>query len=281
MHQAQCLCGSVRWQYSGKPEWGHHCHCTMCRKAHGAAFGSYYGVDAKNFQWLGDTDTISHYRSSDTLTRDFCHQCGSVVPVYSDDGQSVFIPAGNHDTGYAIDSHIFVASKAPWYDITDKLPQSDEYEPDDPLSKSYNHQSSAPPTDHGIRGSCLCDAINFVVREPFKVIHNCFCSRCPKARSADHTTNGFTSDEGVIFTKGEHLVTLYKVPDAQFFTHAFCSQCGSGMPRIDNQRHLAIVPIGALDDDPGSRAVDNLYSGNKPEWFEITGPLPTFEEGPA
>ena len=67
----------------------------------------------------------------------------------------------------------------------------------------------APKRAGGVRGGCLCGAIEFEVVAPFKVVHNCHCSRCRRARGAAHTTNGFTSMEGVIFFKGDFLRVIF------------------------------------------------------------------------
>jgi hypothetical protein len=279
-HNGSCLCGKVSWQFSGEPHTSHHCHCAMCRKAHGAAFGTYYFVSPDRFQWTGDRENISRYASSPDLHRAFCTTCGSVVPDHDHNGKTVYVPAGSHDHGPPIDSHIFVNSKAPWHEITDELPQHGEYDPDAPGTVYDDRELAEKPADVVARGSCLCGAVAFEVTEPFKVIHNCHCSRCRRARSAAFTTNGFTSAGGTRFTRGEEHVRLYKVPDARFFTHAFCDTCGSGLPRIDPERKIAAVPLGALDDDPGQGPVDHIFIANRADWYEPGDDLPRFEQGP-
>jgi hypothetical protein len=251
----------------------------MCRKAHGAAFGTYYFIDRDNFQWTSEGDTIVEFRSSPELGRSFCGRCGSVVPNFSDDGATCYVPAGSHDDGPPVDTHIFVDSRAPWLEIKDDLDCFEKYpEQENMVAVESRH---LPPQPEGVvRGSCLCGAIEFHLTEPFKVVHNCHCSRCRRARAAAYTTNGFTSMRGVEFVKGEQHLKTYKLPEAQFFTQAFCEICGSGMPRIDAARKIAVIPLGALDDDPGSRPVDHIYVNNKANWFAITDDLVVFDQGP-
>src|SRR5207249_10778962 len=101
--------------------------------------------------------------------------------------------------------------------------------------------------------SCLGEAITYVVESARRRCWNSHCSRCRKARAAAYASNLFTPADGLRFTRGEdHLVT-YKVPEARFFRPLFCRSCGSPMPRIDRERGFAVVPMGALDDDPGMR----------------------------
>ena len=86
--------------------------------------------------------------------------------------------------------------------------------------------------------------------------------------------------EGVHFVHGEDHLSRFKVPDARFFTHVFCDTCGSGLPRIDEQRKIAIVPLGALDDDPSCKASDNIFARDKAAWYELDDNIPTYELGP-
>ncbi len=279
-HHGECLCGKVTWEFSGEPTGSYHCHCAMCRKAHGAAFGTYYFVPADHFKMTAGEYHIHHFDSSEDLTRSFCPDCGSVVPNADSEGKYYFVPAGSHTNGPAVDSHIFVGSKAPWHDIGDDLPQHETYEPGEDATVIAD--KTLPPKPEGVvaRGSCLCGAVEFEMIEPFKVVHNCHCSRCRRARAAAFTTNGFTSAEGIRFLKGEDHISVYKVLDARFFTHAFCDTCGSGLPRVDERRKLAAIPLGALDDDPGQGPVDHIFVENKADWYRIGGELPQFPQGP-
>ncbi len=279
MTSGQCLCGKITWEFSDKPEAAYHCHCSMCRKAHGAAFGTYYLVKADKFNWTVTLDTLVKYCSSPETDRTFCGECGSVVPNTDKENRIVYVPAGSHTDGPPVEAHIMVGSKAPWYEITDDLVQYNIYPPGENLPV-YPNKTLLPATEGVLRGSCLCGAVEFEVVEPFKVIHNCHCSRCRRARAAAFTTNGFVSSSGVQFVKGIEHVSFYRLPEAKYFTHAFCDVCGSGMPRIDEQRKIAAVPLGALDDDPGSGPVDHLFTANKVHWFEIHGDLPVFEGMP-
>ena len=279
MSKGKCLCGSITWEISGKPVSAYHCHCKMCRKAHGAAFGTYYFIEKENFKWTSELSTLKDYRSSPALVRAFCNACGSVVPNVDDDETFMFVPAGSHDDGPEIDENIFVASKAPWHDINDNLVQHSSYPPDVDLPE-ITEEPLSKPAKGALRGSCLCGEISFQVIKPFKVIHNCYCGRCRQARAAAFTTNGFVSMDEVVYSKGEENLLFHKVPDARFFTHVFCKTCGSGMPRKDPERNIAVVPLGSLDDDPGCKADNNIFVSYKADWTYINEEIPAFEEGP-
>lgn len=278
MIAGSCLCGTVSWQIDGALDEMSNCHCSMCRKAHAAPFATYVNTERDNFRWLSGEDTITEYESSPSVIRKFCRNCGSVVPDEISKDR-IAIPAGalDGDPGVRPTAHIFVSSKAPWHEISDDLPQFDAYpDPDDGpnVERPVHNQSK----DGILRGSCLCGDVAYEVSTPIKVVHNCHCSRCRKARAAAHATNGFTAMDGVMFVRGENKLRTFKLPSARFFTQVFCMRCGSGMPRLDQERDIAIIPFGSLDDDPGRGADDHIFIGSKAPWYMITDKLPCFEE---
>jgi len=132
MIRGSCLCGQVRYELAGGVELINNCHCPMCRKAHGAAFGSFLHADSRGFRWLAGESLLERYQSSPGNVRAFCRTCGSNMPVLEDGGSHVNIPAGSldDDPGVRPIVHIFVGSKAPWFEIADELPQFKAFPPD-------------------------------------------------------------------------------------------------------------------------------------------------------
>jgi hypothetical protein len=192
----------------------------------------------------------------------------------------MFVPAGNFDDdpGARPEFHILVGSKAPWFEITDTVPQFETYPEGVNAPVLPNRAPLDPPGKP--RGSCLCGTVTFVVEREALRCMACHCSRCRRARSAAITWNLFTRADGVRFTRGAEMVSEYKVPDAKHFTHAFCRVCGSSMPRIDPSRDLAVIPMGSLDDDPGVRPLAHIFVGSKAAWDTITDSLPQHAEYP-
>ena len=95
MNKGSCLCGDVSWGIDGEILMMSNCHCSMCRKTHGGAYGSYIGVASADFKWLSGEEKIKIYESSAEGLRPFCPRCGSVVAAAMRDGESVFMPIGN------------------------------------------------------------------------------------------------------------------------------------------------------------------------------------------
>jgi hypothetical protein len=252
----------------------------MCRKAHGTPFGTYFFANSDQLRWTSTTDSIVYYRSSPMLIRSFCGHCGSVVPYSGSDSSRVVTPGGCHDHGRPADCNIFTAYNAPWHEITNDLPCYDHYPTASDLL-GVEEEPLEPGPEGVVRGSCLCGLVQFHVTKPFKVAHNCYCTRCRRACAAAHASNGFTDFDGVVFIKGKDQLKTYKLPEAQFFTQVFCEICGSKIPRLDPDRNLAVIPLGSLDDDPGIRPMDHIYVAYKCEWHKITDDLPAYEEGPS
>ena len=130
------------------------------------------------------------------------------------------------------------------------------------------------------RGSCLCGAVAFEMTGTPLQANHCHCSRCRKARGTAHATNLAVPIGGVRYVRGAERLTRYKVPDAKYFSHWFCSACGSSMPVLDEVRSIAIVPMGAFDDDPGVRPQRHIWVESKSVWDEITDDLPRLPAGP-
>ncbi len=277
MIRGSCLCGSVRWEIDGPARHMSHCHCSMCRKAHGAPFATYLSANLDDYRLVAGAEVIRQHESSPGFTRAFCATCGSVVPMIVD-GRRAVIPAGclDDDPGIRPAAHIFVASKAPWHPIADNLPRHDAYPADSGMAE-IDRLARSSETQGRLHGSCLCGGIAYEVSEPFKVVYNCHCSRCRKARAAAHNTIGFTSIDGVRFLNGEELLVHYKVPEAEFFIQTFCRVCGSVMPSLKKDRSIAVIPLGSLDDDPGRGADDHIFAGSKAPWYEIADDLPQFD----
>jgi len=130
MVHGSCLCGGVRFEADDIAIMT-HCHCSMCRKALGAAFGTFAHTEHDKFRYVEGEDRIARYESSAGNQRGFCRTCGSSVPVQDRTRPSVPIPAGtlDDDPGVRPVLHIFTGSKAPWWSIDDELPQFEEWTP--------------------------------------------------------------------------------------------------------------------------------------------------------
>lgn len=126
MHHGGCLCGGVRFEISGKLDKMQFCHCQMCRRSHGSPFACYVAANPRDIHYTQGEELISRYRSSPGAVRTFCSRCGSNLefsPVTT--REETWIAAGGFDGDPQIRPtfHIYVDSKAAWFEITDDLKQ--------------------------------------------------------------------------------------------------------------------------------------------------------------
>lgn len=65
--EGACLCGAVRFEVGGPLDRVAHCHCTICQRAHGAAFVTWAAVPAERLRitagerdagWVEITDPL-------------------------------------------------------------------------------------------------------------------------------------------------------------------------------------------------------------------------------
>ena len=134
MPSGSCLCGAVQYEATQALESIDHCHCSMCRRSHGTAFATYGRVAKHDFHVTTGHEHLKAYASSEDVVRSFCDQCGSSLLFHhSAMPEHEFIALGSldEDPGGRPQAHIFVGSKAPWYEITDALPQYESYPTDE------------------------------------------------------------------------------------------------------------------------------------------------------
>ncbi len=130
MIKGGCQCGKVQYAADSEVSDLSHCHCSMCRKLHGAAYATFAAVERNKFQWSAGEAVVKAYSSSDTIDRYFCGNCGSqLLVIYKPEPDVAYLTMGtvdgNPDCPPAY--HQFVGSKAPWHEITDDQPQHDAW----------------------------------------------------------------------------------------------------------------------------------------------------------
>jgi hypothetical protein len=124
----KCRCGAVRYTVLDAFLYAANCHCSGCRAATGSAFKAFAGIERENLKITDGMNDIAVFGDNDANdTR--CGACGSFLFSVVRDGAFVHVAMGSLVDAPAIrpTEHIFVGSKAPWFEITDDLPQIDEH----------------------------------------------------------------------------------------------------------------------------------------------------------
>jgi len=125
MYQGGCLCGSVKYEVRGELGPAFFCHCSRCRKASGSAFAASALVATKEFVVLQGEEALKSF-SVNGVHRVFCGNCGSPIISRRDAmPKTVRVRLGTLESPLTKgpQAHIFVGSKANWFEIHDDLPQ--------------------------------------------------------------------------------------------------------------------------------------------------------------
>jgi hypothetical protein len=132
MTRGSCCCGAVAYEITAPLVEVHHCHCSRCRKQHGAPFATYAQLPRTGFRFTRGVERVRRWQSSPEVVRTFCEICGSRLQFLFDGvPDALWIAVGGFDDapGRRPEAHIFVGSKAPWHDITDDLPRFETFPP--------------------------------------------------------------------------------------------------------------------------------------------------------
>jgi hypothetical protein len=127
MLRGSCLCGTVGYEVEDDFAAAFYCHCSRCRRATGSAFKPMASIRTGKLQLTQGEAFLMLYGKA-TETHDVhCRRCGSFLySVIADNGNTHVAMGTLIDPPSVRPSfHMFVASKATWYDITDDLPQFD------------------------------------------------------------------------------------------------------------------------------------------------------------
>jgi hypothetical protein len=126
-HAGSCNCGAVTFVASGDLRGVIYCHCSQCRKQTGHYYAA-TSLPAENLAVSG-ADSITWYAASPDARRGFCKVCGSALFWKQNGAAEISVLAGAFDapTGLTGDSHMFVADKGDYYEITDALPRHDAW----------------------------------------------------------------------------------------------------------------------------------------------------------
>jgi len=129
--QGGCLCGNIRYSFSGNPLLTAICHCTHCQRQSGSAFSIIAAVSKADFAQKGECKTyFDKGESGNIVERHFCGNCGS--PMYSlSEGlpEMVLIKAGTLDDASSLrpEIEVYCGSAMPFtllLDDTEKFQKS-------------------------------------------------------------------------------------------------------------------------------------------------------------
>ena len=123
------MCGAVRYCVEDRFLYALNCHCSQCRKATGSAFKPLAGIERDRFRVVEGAQALLIFGEENGHDAR-CGRCGSLLYSVVREGQYVHVAMGSliDDPSIRPTAHIFVGSKAPWFTITDGLPQHETFD---------------------------------------------------------------------------------------------------------------------------------------------------------
>lgn len=121
-----CLCGGVSFTVRLPSKWVAHCHCTRCRRAHGAAFVTWVGAAADEAAIDDASGTLRWFGQAPGGERGFCSRCGS--PMFFRSGRwpgelhvarALFATPLDREP----QAHAYYDTHVPWVHLADDLPK--------------------------------------------------------------------------------------------------------------------------------------------------------------
>jgi hypothetical protein len=128
MLHGRCECRAVRYEVADEFLYAGNCHCSNCRAATGSAFKPFAGIEREKLTVVQGGDSLLLW-GDETGNHTRCGICGSLLYSVVRAGAYIHVALGSleDEPGIRPTEHIFVGSKAPWFEITDDLPQAERY----------------------------------------------------------------------------------------------------------------------------------------------------------
>ncbi|WP_320152875.1 GFA family protein [uncultured Tolumonas sp.] len=130
-----------------------------------------------------------------------------------------------------------------------------------------------------LKGSCLCNAIQYEIQGELGPTMMCHCSKCRKANGSAYAINAAVKIDQFHFIKGQELVSEFESSPGVF--RSFCKQCGSPLlSRRPSQPDIVRLRIGTLDTPVDVKPLAHIFVSSKASWDEIHDDIPQYEERP-
>ena len=126
--RGSCYCGAVHYAVADAFVYAANCHCSNCRRATGSAFKPFAGIERHQLRITQGAEALKLFGEANGHDAR-CQACGSLLYSLVRNGAYVHVAMGTLVDAPSIrpNKHIFVGSKAPWFTITDDLPQYAEH----------------------------------------------------------------------------------------------------------------------------------------------------------
>lgn len=132
-----------------------------------------------------------------------------------------------------------------------------------------------------MKGSCLCQKVQYQLIAPVKLFQYCHCSRCQKVTGSAHAANIYLKAEQLQWLAGEDSIGRFEHPEAKYYATQFCKHCGSNLPWQVKGGDTVVVPAGTLDDiDDTLKPKQSIHWASRATWHEETSSMCKFDSMP-
>ncbi len=128
-------------------------------------------------------------------------------------------------------------------------------------------------------GSCLCQQVKFEVEGNFDGFFLCHCTHCQKGTGSAHASNLFSGSAKLNWISGQDNVTVFNLVPTRHMK-SFCKTCGSGMPNLQMEGKLLVVPAGSLDTKVDIKPTAHIFYASKANWETELDKITKFEKLP-
>jgi hypothetical protein len=129
-----CLCGALRYEAQGEPQFAGHCYCADCRKASGSGFIPFMGFASSAVRFIGQTlQFTSKAATGRDAVRNSCPTCGSLVfggVIGKDQCHTIYAGTLDDPWSFRPQIAIFTRNRPPWAVIPPELSIFDTVPPE-------------------------------------------------------------------------------------------------------------------------------------------------------
>jgi len=130
-----------------------------------------------------------------------------------------------------------------------------------------------------LKGSCLCNSIQYEIHGELGQAMMCHCSKCRKANGSAFAVNAVVKTAEFKITAGQNYVSEFESSPGVF--RSFCKKCGSPLvSRRPSQPDVLRLRIGTLDTPVDVKPAAHIFVGSKAMWDEIHDDVPQYDERP-
>lgn len=127
-----------------------------------------------------------------------------------------------------------------------------------------------------MKGSCLCEEIEYEVKQLDSPIEHCSCHTCRKAHAAAFNSAAGVNRGNFKWLKGRSLLSSYESSPGKL--RHFCSMCGSHLVAENQGKPYVVLRVATLDDNPGQKPEFQIWQSHEVPWLSYGPQVPAYKE---